>query len=64
VPCDGKKKGIFHTSRGWFENLKKQICLYNMKKTGESASADSVAGRKYAEYFKMIRALVTTNLSS
>jgi hypothetical protein len=35
-----------------------------MKKTGESSSADSVAGPEYAEHFKMIRALVTTtNLS-
>jgi len=36
-----------------------------VKKTGESASADSVAGPENAEHFKMIRALVTTtNLSS
>lgn len=55
VPCDGEKKGTFHTSRGWFENLRKQISLY--KKTGESASADYVAGPEYAEHFKMIRAL-------
>lgn len=53
MPCDGEK-GIFHTSRGWFENLKKQICLYNMEKTGESASGDSVAGPENAEHFKMI----------
>jgi hypothetical protein len=65
VPCDGGKKGIFHRSRGWFENLKKQICLYNMKKTGELASADSVAGPEYAEHFKLIKAVITTtNLSS
>ena len=64
VPRDGGKKGIFYTSRGWFEDLKKQIRLYNVKKTGESSSADSVAGPEYAEHFKMIRALVTTtNLS-
>jgi uracil DNA glycosylase len=42
-------------SRGWFENLKKQIHMYNMKKTGESASADSVAGPENAEHFKMIK---------
>jgi hypothetical protein len=59
VPCDGEKKGIFNMSRGWFENLKKQIRLYNVKKTRESASADSVAGPEYTEHFK-IRALVTT----
>ena len=64
MPCDGEKKGIFHTSRGWFENFEKQIRLYNVKKTGESASADIVAGPEYAEHFKKIRALVTTDLSS
>ena len=65
VPCDGEKKGIFYTSRGWYKNLKKQIRLYNVKKTGDSASADSVVGPEYAEHFKMIRALVIiTNLSS
>jgi hypothetical protein len=51
-------------SRGLFENLK-EIHLYKVKKTGELASADNVAGPLYAEHFKLVRALFTTaNLSS
>jgi hypothetical protein len=37
------EKGSSHVSEGWFEKFKK-TSLHNVKRTGESASADHMAG--------------------
>jgi len=39
-------KGSFHINRKWFENFKKRISLYNVKRIGESASDDDGDGAK------------------
>lgn len=46
--------GIFTASKGWFERFKKRYSLHNIKTTGEAASADIDAARKYPEEFNKI----------
>jgi hypothetical protein len=38
--------------KGWLENFKTWISLYNFEITGESVSADHMAKGKYPENFK------------
>lgn len=38
--------------KGWLENFKTWISLYNFRITGESVSADHMAKGKYPENFK------------
>jgi hypothetical protein len=45
----GEEKGSFHSSKGWFESVKKWMSLCNVKKIWELVSADCVAGTKYPE---------------
>ena len=48
----GEEKGRFHTSKGSFKKFKKQMGQRNVKRDGESACADHVAGTSYSEHFK------------
>jgi hypothetical protein len=50
----GEKEGSIHVVMcsgwgvysGWFENIKKSVSLHNVKRVGESPSADQAGGTK------------------
>ncbi|XP_007056461.2 tigger transposable element-derived protein 1 [Chelonia mydas] len=51
---EGSQTEMFMASRGWFDRFKKRFHLHNMKMSGEVASADPAAAKKFPDYLKKI----------
>lgn len=51
---EGSKVGEFNTSKGRFDNFRKNFGLNNVKATGETASADQKAANKFPDAIKEI----------
>jgi hypothetical protein len=54
IARSGNKEKNFSASNVDYEVVKKRVSLQDVKKTGDSASADHVAANKYLEHFKLI----------
>nr|XP_032621542.1 tigger transposable element-derived protein 1-like [Chelonoidis abingdonii] len=51
---EGSWTETFTASRGWFDQCKRCFYLHNIKMSGEGASADTAANKKFPNYFKKI----------
>ncbi|KAG6928966.1 tigger transposable element derived 1, partial [Chelydra serpentina] len=51
---EGSQRDTFTASRGWFDRFKRHFHLHNIKMSGEVASADTTAAKKFPDYLKKI----------